>query len=125
MTPAPQDLSYADVQAAAQRIAHGAVRTPLMTCGDLDRRLGAEVFLKCENLQRVGAFTYRGAANALAQLDGPTLRRGVCTHSSGNHAAALARVGRERGAPVTVVMPRNVPAVKRAAVAGYGARIVE
>jgi len=120
----PQDLSFADVQAAAQRIAKGAVRTPLMTCADLDRRVGAEVFLKCENLQRVGAFKYRGAANALAMMDGAALKRGVATHSSGNHAAALARVGRERGAAVTVVMPHDVPPVKRNAVAGYGARIV-
>lgn len=122
---APQELTYADVQAAAQRIAAGAVRTPLMTCGDLDRRIGGQVFLKCENLQRVGAFKYRGACNAVAMLDGPALRRGVATHSSGNHAAALARVGRERGIAVTVVMPKDAPAVKRAAVAGYGARIVE
>lgn len=121
----PQDLTYADVQAAALRIAPGAVRTPVLTCADLDRRVGGQVFLKCENLQRVGAFKYRGAANALAMIDGATLRRGVATHSSGNHAAALARVGRERGCAVTVVMPRDAPAVKRAAVAGYGARIVE
>lgn len=119
-----QDLTYADVQAAALRIAPGAVRTPLLTCADLDRRVGGQVFLKCENLQRVGAFKYRGAANALAMLDDATLRRGVATHSSGNHAAALARVGRERGTQVTVVMPNDVSAVKRAAVTGYGARIV-
>jgi len=124
-TAPPQSLAFADVQAAAARIAGRAVRTPVLTCGDLDRRVGGQVFLKCENLQRVGAFKYRGACNALALLDGAALARGVATHSSGNHAAAVARCARERGARATVVMPRIATEAKRAAVLRYGARIVE
>jgi len=118
-------LTFLDVRAAAARIAPFAVRTPVLTCADLDRRIGGQVFLKCENLQRVGAFKYRGACNALLQLDAAALARGVATHSSGNHAAALARAARERGAAAHVVMPNDVSRSKRAAVAGYGARIVD
>ncbi len=82
------------------------------------------MFLKCENLQKVGAFKFRGAMNAVLQLSDAQRGRGVITHSSGNHAQALALAGRLLGVPVTVVMPRTAPAVKRAATEGYGARIV-
>ncbi len=112
------------VREAAQRIAPWAHRTPVMTSRALDRRSGAKAFLKCENFQRVGAFKFRGAINAVLQLGEDERRSGVITHSSGNHAQALALAGKLLGVPVTVVMPRNAPAVKRAATEGYGARIV-
>ena len=96
-----------------------------MTSKTLDDRCGGSVFLKCENLQKVGAFKIRGAMNALLRLDEANRVRGVVTHSSGNHAQALAQAGRWLGVPVTVVMPRTAPAPKKAATAGYGATIVE
>jgi len=112
------------VQAAAQRIAPWARRTPVMTSRALDERCDGKAFLKCENFQRVGAFKFRGAINAVLQLRDDERRAGVITHSSGNHAQALALAGKLQGVPVTVVMPRNAPGVKRAATEGYGARIV-
>jgi threonine dehydratase len=112
------------VREAAQRIAPWAHRTPVLTSRQLDERCGAKAFLKCENFQRVGAFKFRGAMNAVLQLGAAKRRAGVITHSSGNHAQALALAGKLLGVPVTVVMPRNSPAVKRAATLGYGARIV-
>jgi threonine dehydratase len=118
--PAP---TLADVRAAAERIAPHAHRTPVATCATLDALAAAELFFKCENLQRVGAFKFRGATNAVFGLDDKTARRGVATHSSGNHAQALALAARRRGIAAHIVMPENAPAVKRAAVAGYGARI--
>ena len=96
----------------------------MATSRTLDRLCDAEIFFKCENLQRVGAFKYRGATNAVQSLDEGNARRGVATHSSGNHAQALALAARTRGIPAYVVMPRTAPAVKQAAVAGYGARII-
>jgi threonine dehydratase len=95
-----------------------------MTSRALDERCGGNAFLKCENFQKVGAFKFRGAMNAVLQLGKNERRVGVITHSSGNHAQALALAGKLLGVPVTVVMPRNAPAVKRAATEGYGARIV-
>ncbi len=112
------------VREAAKRIAPWARHTPVMTSRTLDERSRAKVFLKCENFQRVGAFKFRGALNAVLQLGDDQRRVGVITHSSGNHAQALALAGKLLGLPVTVVMPRNAPAVKRAATEGYGARIV-
>jgi threonine dehydratase len=112
------------VREAALRIARWAHRTPVMTSRALDQRCGAIAFLKCENFQRVGAFKFRGAMNAVLQLGADEREAGVITHSSGNHAQALALAGNLLGVPVTVVMPRNAPAVKRAATLGYGARIV-
>ncbi|HOX25736.1 MAG TPA: pyridoxal-phosphate dependent enzyme [Candidatus Krumholzibacteria bacterium] len=114
---------------AAIREAHARIRpyihrTPVLTCRTLDRLVDAELFFKCENLQRVGAFKYRGATNAVQSLDDESARRGVATHSSGNHAQALALAARTRGIPAYVVMPRTAPLVKKAAVAGYGAEIV-
>jgi threonine dehydratase len=116
--------TYADVEAAARRIAGGAHRTPALTSRTLDAETGARVVLKCENLQRSGAFKFRGALNALLALTDAERARGVLTYSSGNHAGALALAGREYGVAVTVVMPDDAPRIKRAAVEGYGARIV-
>jgi threonine dehydratase len=116
--------SYEDVLAAAARIAPFVHRTPVLTCSALDELCGARLFLKCENLQKVGAFKARGATNAVLSLSGDEAARGVATHSSGNHAQALALAARRRGIPAWIVMPTTAPAVKRAAVAGYGAVIV-
>ena len=113
-----------DIRRAAERIRPYAHRTPVLTCASLDRETEARVFLKCENLQKVGAFKFRGAANAVFSLSEEETARGVATHSSGNHAQALALAARLRGVPATIVMPRTAPGVKKAAVAGYGARIV-
>ena len=120
MTPHP---TLADILTAAGRIAPYAHRTPVLTCAALDERLGARIFLKCENFQKVGAFKFRGAANAVFSLDAAAATRGVATHSSGNHAQALALAARLRGIPAFIVMPDNAPTVKKAAVAGYGGRI--
>jgi len=117
-------ISGEAVRQAAERIAPWVHRTPVLTSRALDGRSGAKAFLKCENFQRVGAFKFRGAMNAVLQLGDGERRAGVITHSSGNHAQALALAGKLLGVPVTVVMPRNAPAVKRAATEGYGARIV-
>ncbi|MCC7540834.1 MAG: pyridoxal-phosphate dependent enzyme [Deltaproteobacteria bacterium] len=95
-----------------------------MTSETLDAMSGRRLFLKCENLQKVGAFKYRGASNAVLSLDSESASRGVVTHSSGNHAQALALAAKRRGIPAHVVMPRNAPDVKRRAVEGYGARVV-
>ena len=115
---------FEDVRAAARRL-HGVAHvTPVVTSRLMNEAAGAELFFKCENLQRMGAFKFRGA-NAVSQLGDVEAARGVVTHSSGNHAQALALAARERGVPAHIVMPRGAPAVKRAAVAGYGARIVE
>jgi threonine dehydratase len=95
-----------------------------MTCRTLDQHCDAQVFLKCENLQRVGAFKFRGAFNAISQLTDEQKRCGVVTHSSGNHAQAVALVGRLLGVKTTVVMPHDAPATKRQATEGYGATIV-
>lgn len=112
-----------DVRAAADRIRGLAHRTPVLTCETLDRLAGRALFFKCENLQKVGAFKYRGATNAVRKLSDAGAARGVVTHSSGNHAQALALAARLRGAPAHIVMPRTAPAVKRAAVEGYGGHI--
>ncbi len=116
--------TLADIRAAQARIAGFAHRTPVMTCATIDALVDAQVYFKCENLQKVGAFKYRGATNAVQSLDDATAARGVTTHSSGNHAQALALAARVRGIPAYVVMPRTAPAVKRDAVAGYGAEII-
>lgn len=117
------------VQLAAIRLAHARIagvvhRTPVLTCATLDRLCGRSLFFKCESLQKVGAFKYRGASNAVLRLDAAAAARGVVTHSSGNHAQALALAARVRGIAAHVVMPSNAPAVKRRAVEGYGARVV-
>ncbi len=113
-----------DVRAAAARIAPFVHRTPLMSRASLSESLGCEVVFKCENLQRVGAFKARGACNAVFALDGPEAGRGVATHSSGNHGAALALAAARRGIPAWVVVPDNAPRCKRESVARYGATVV-
>ncbi len=112
-----------DIRAAAQRIAPYARRTPVLTCRSLDERAGCSVFLKCENFQRVGAFKFRGACNAVFSLTDAEAARGVLAQSSGNHAQAVALAARIRGIPAHIVMPRTAPQVKKDAVAGYGGRI--
>jgi len=113
------------VRRAASRIAGRAHRTPVATCSALDDVAGRRVWLKCESFQKAGAFKFRGACNAVMALTDEQAARGVATHSSGNHAQALALAARLRGIPAHIVMPRDAPAVKRAAVEGYGGRIVE
>jgi len=108
-----------DIRQAAERIRPYAHRTPVLTNESLNQQVGAKVFLKCENLQKVGAFKFRGACNAVYSLSDEEAARGVCTHSSGNHAAALALAARMRGIPAYIVMPNNAPSVKKNAVAGY------
>ncbi len=112
-----------EIRQAAKRIQPYAHRTPVLTCASLDRQVGSKVFLKCENLQKVGAFKFRGACNAVFSLPQSDVERGVVTHSSGNHAQALALAARLRGIQAYVVMPHNSPAVKKAAVEGYGGKI--
>jgi threo-3-hydroxy-L-aspartate ammonia-lyase len=114
-------ISIDDVRAAADRIAALAHRTPLLRSRTLDARVGAPIALKAENLQRAGAFKFRGACNAVAALRPD----GVCSVSSGNHAQALALAAREHGAHATILMPRDAPASKRAATEGYGAEVLE
>lgn len=116
--------TLADVRAAARRIAPHVHRTPVATSATLDREVGARVFFKCENLQKVGAFKARGAVHAVLRLADEAAARGVVAHSSGNHAAALAYAARIRGIPCTVVMPHGAPSIKVDAVRGYGAAIV-
>ncbi len=113
------------VKAAQRRLAGHAHVTPIMTSKTLNRMTGAEVYFKCENLQRMGAFKFRGAYNAMSQLSDAQRKEGVITYSSGNHAQAVALVGRILGIRTTVVMPDNAPAVKRTATEEYGARVVE
>lgn len=112
-----------DIHEAAKRIKPYIHRTPVLTNESLDQRVGAQVFLKCENLQKVGAFKFRGACNAVFSLSNEEAARGVCTHSSGNHAQALALAARLRSIPAYIVMPENAPNVKKAAVAGYDGQI--
>jgi threonine dehydratase len=109
-----------DVRAAAARIAPWAHRTPVMTCATLDRHAGSALFFKCEQWQKVGAFKFRGACNAVFKLGPAQAARGVITHSSGNHAQALALAARLRGIPAHIVMPANAAPVKRRAVEDYG-----
>lgn len=119
-----QSPTLADVQAAAARIKPYAHHTPVLTCTSLNDLVGADLFCKCENFQKVGAFKFRGACNTVFSLSDEEARHGVATHSSGNHAAAVALAARLRGIPAHIVMPDNAPAVKKAAVAGYGGTIV-
>src|SRR5205814_6966861 len=99
-------------------------RTPVLTSDRLDAASGASLFFKCENFQKVGAFKARGATNAVFSLTDEEAQRGVATHSSGNHAAALARAAKLRGIEAHIVMPTNAPKIKQAAVRGYGGKIV-
>jgi threonine dehydratase len=117
-------LDLASIRAAHDRIRPHIHRTPVLTSARLDAASGASLFFKCENFQKVGAFKARGATNAVFALDDETARRGVATHSSGNHAAALSRAAKLRGIAAHIVMPSNSPKVKVRAVEGYGGRIV-
>lgn len=115
--------TFNDIQQAAERIKPYAHRTPVLTNESLDQQVGAQVYLKCENLQKVGAFKFRGACNAVYSLTDEEASHGVVTHSSGNHAQALALAAKMRGIPAYIVMPSNAPQVKKDAVAGYGGQI--
>lgn len=115
---------YQDVQEAAERLRGVVHRTPVLTSQTLNGRLEAEVFFKCENLQRVGAFKFRGAYNAIAKLGNEERAAGVITFSSGNHGQAIARAARQLDVQATIVMPLDAPKAKRNAAASYGARII-
>ena len=117
-------VSYADVEAAAARIEGVAHRTPVATSRQFDERAGCEAYFKCENLQRMGAFKFRGAYNALSRLTPQERARGVVAFSSGNHAQAVALAGRLLGIPAVIVMPADAPAVKVAATREYGAEVM-
>jgi threonine dehydratase len=123
-TPESPAIGVDAIRDAADRLAPWIHRTPVLTSRTLDGRCGGSVYLKCENFQKVGAFKIRGAMNALLRLDPAGRARGVVTHSSGNHAQALAQAGKWLDVPVRVVMPRTAPAIKRAATEGYGALVV-
>ena len=113
-----------DMQAARERIARHIHRTPIFTSRMLNELSGAELFFKCENFQKAGAFKARGAANAVFSLSDDEAARGVATHSSGNHGTCLSYAAGRRGIPCTVVMPRTAPQAKKDAVKGYGGRVV-
>ncbi|MBC7610430.1 MAG: threo-3-hydroxy-L-aspartate ammonia-lyase [Polaromonas sp.] len=116
--------TFDDVIAAAGRIKGFAHQTPVLTSRTFNEELGADVFFKCENLQRIGAFKFRGAFNALSRFDDTQRRNGVVTFSSGNHAQAIALSARLLGIPATIVMPEDAPASKIAATKGYGGKVV-
>ena len=116
--------TYADVEAAAKRLEGFANRTPVNTSRTLDERIGAEVFFKCENFQRMGAFKFRGAFNALSKFTPEQRKGGVVAFSSGNHAQGIALSAKLLGMPATIVMPQDAPALKVAATKGYGASVV-
>lgn len=117
-------VTFADIQAAADRIRPYVHRTPVITSSQINDLIGAEIHFKCENLQKIGAFKARGACNAVLQLIDAEAARGVATHSSGNHAQALAYAAKLRGISCTIVMPENSPQVKVDATRGYGAEVV-
>ena len=118
------DVTFADLAAAHQRIKDVAKRTPVLTSSSIDALTGAQVHFKCENFQRMGAFKFRGAYNALSQLSPEQKQRGVVAFSSGNHAQAVALSGKLLGVPATIVMPTDAPQVKLEATRGYGAQVV-
>ncbi len=115
--------TFDDIRAAHERIRPYIHHTPVLSSKSINEIVGAELFFKCENLQKVGAFKFRGACNSVFSLTPEEAKNGVCTHSSGNHAAALALAARMRGIPAYIVMPENAPEIKKIAVAGYGAQI--
>ncbi len=121
--PVPS-VTYADIAAAADRLAGQAHRTPVLTSKTVDQQTGSQVFIKCENFQRTGSFKFRGAYNALAQLSDGQRNQGVITYSSGNHGQALALAGKLLDIPVTVVMPEDAPAIKQTATQHYGAKVI-
>jgi len=115
--------TFEDICAAHERIRPYIHHTPVLRSKSINEIVGAELFFKCENFQKVGAFKFRGACNSVFSLSDEEAKSGVCTHSSGNHAAALALAARMRGVPAYIVMPENAPEIKKKAVAGYGAQI--
>ncbi len=117
-------MELSDIREAYDRIKGNIVKTPVMTSTTIDGMTGCEVYFKCENFQRVGAFKFRGSFNTVSQLTKDERKRGVIAHSSGNHAQALALAARILGVHATIVMPQNSPAVKVAATKGYGAEVV-
>src|SRR5579863_8597024 len=124
LQPQSAALTMASIREAHERIRDKIHRTPVMTSEVLDSLAGARLYFKCENLQKGGAFKARGATNAVFLLTDAAAARGVVTHSSGNHAAALARAARLRGIPAYIVMPSNSPQAKQAAVRRYGGDVV-
>jgi threonine dehydratase len=122
--PAGDAVTWRDVEAAGERLEGVAHRTPVATSSLFDARTGCQAYFKCENLQRMGAFKFRGAYNALSQLEPSARSRGVVAFSSGNHAQAVALAGRLLGVPTTIVMPADAPSVKVDATRGYGAEVV-
>ena len=125
MTGIGRDVAFDDILAAAERLRGVAHRTPVVTSRTLDARTGGRVFLKCENLQRMGAFKFRGAYNRIAQLTDAERRRGVVAFSSGNHAQGVALAAQLLDVPAAIVMPSDAPAAKLAATREYGAEIIE
>lgn len=119
----PDSVTFADIEAAAKRLAGIAHRTPVLTSTTVNQRTSSLVFFKCENFQRTGSFKFRGAYNALFELS-KEQQKGVVTFSSGNHAQAIALAGQLLSIPTTIVMPDDAPAVKQAATRGYGAEII-
>lgn len=117
-------LNYEAIESAARRLKGVAHRTPVLTSSTLNQWFGAEFYFKCENLQRVGAFKFRGAFNAIAALEEKKRQRGIIAFSSGNHAQAVALAAKLHGVPATVVMPNDAPTAKKAATMGYGATVV-
>src|SRR5256714_4960034 len=124
MVKVDMTLDLPAIRAAHERIRRYIHRTPVLTSSRLNQASGASLFFKCENFQKIGAFKARGATNAIFSLDDATARRGVATHSSGNHGAAVARAAKLRGIPAHIVMPSNSAKVKIRAVESYGARVV-
>ena len=124
MVAVGKSLDLDRIRSALERIRPYIHRTPVITSARLDEASGASLFFKCENFQKIGAFKARGAANAVFALDEATAKRGVATHSSGNHGAAVARAARLRGIPAHIVMPSNSAKVKIRAVENYGAQVV-
>lgn len=120
----PERLTLAAIRAAHERIRERIHRTPVLTSSTLDEQSGGALFFKCENMQKGGAFKARGATNAVFSLTDAEAARGVATHSSGNHGAALSRAAKLRGIPAYIVMPNNVPKAKRAAVERLGGKVV-
>ncbi len=121
---APTQPDFAEVALASTRIEGHAHRTPVMRSRTVDEEFGAQVFFKCENLQRMGAFKFRGAFNALSKFDGRQRKAGVVAFSSGNHAQAIALSARLLGIPATIIMPQDAPEMKIAATKGYGGNVV-
>jgi len=117
-------VSFEDVLSAQERIKSLVKRTPVLTCSTIDEMAGRKLFFKCENFQKVGAFKFRGACNAVLSLEDSEISQGVATHSSGNHAQAVALAARMRGVAAHIVMIESSPEVKVRAVRGYGARVV-